>query len=348
MSMRILYGVQATGNGHLARARALTPELRKAGIEVDFVFSGRPREQMFNMEVFGDGYRCFRGLTFVTEKGRLNTAKTLTHNHPLQFLRDVRKLNLDAYDLVLSDFEPVTAWAARKQGKTSMSISHQSAFAYDIPKVTGNYTARALMSSFAPTTHQIGLHWHHFNQQVLPPLIEPQIPAPVIADKILVYMGFEALDDILALLKPFTSHQFIIYANVPQARQQAHIRIEPLSHEGFHRDLQDCNGVISNAGFELASECIMLGKKLLVKPLHGQYEQLCNAKALEILQRGEVMQSLDQHKLEHWLDLPSPEPVPYPNIAATLASWLQAGNYKDTASLQTVWQDIDTRLMPAA
>lgn len=348
MSMRILYGIQATGNGHLARARALVPELRKAGMEIDFVFSGRPRQQLFNMEVFGPDYRCLRGLTFVTEKGRLNPGKTLTRNRPAEFLRDVQAMNLDAYDLVLTDFEPVTAWAARKQNKTSIAISHQSAFVHDVPKVPGNYAARTLMSSFAPATHQIGLHWHHFNQPVLPPLIESMTPTAAIPGKILVYMGFEALDEILHLLQPFACHRFVVYSQVAAPLQRGHIRVEPLSYEGFHRDLRDCSGVISNAGFELASECIMLGKKLLVKPLHGQYEQLCNARALELLQRGTVMHSMDRHQLQKWLQQPLPEAVPYPNIAGSLARWLKQGDYQDTSQLLQMWQGTDERLQPAA
>ncbi|MBP7664242.1 MAG: glycosyltransferase, partial [Shewanella sp.] len=39
--MRILYGVQGTGNGHLSRARVMAKALMKQDIEVDFLFSGR-------------------------------------------------------------------------------------------------------------------------------------------------------------------------------------------------------------------------------------------------------------------------------------------------------------------
>ena len=39
--MKILYGVQGTGNGHITRGRAMQKALSDAGIEVDWVFSGR-------------------------------------------------------------------------------------------------------------------------------------------------------------------------------------------------------------------------------------------------------------------------------------------------------------------
>jgi uncharacterized protein (TIGR00661 family) len=44
--------------------------------------------------------------------------------------------------------------------------------------------------------------------------------------------------------------------------------------------------VICGAGFELAGESLQLGKKLLVKPLKGQFEQLSNALALEKASTG--------------------------------------------------------------
>ena len=68
--MRILYGVQATGNGHITRGRTMAKRLRQSSIQVDYLFSGRDRNKLFSMEPFGD-YQCFTGLMFVTIKGKL-------------------------------------------------------------------------------------------------------------------------------------------------------------------------------------------------------------------------------------------------------------------------------------
>lgn len=110
--MRILYGVQGTGNGHITRARAMAPALAAAGLEVDYLFSGREPEQFFDMEPFGD-YQWRRGVTMVVEAGRAKSLKTLRQLKPLNFLREVRNLDVSGYDLVLTDFEPLTAWAGK-------------------------------------------------------------------------------------------------------------------------------------------------------------------------------------------------------------------------------------------
>lgn len=340
--MRILYGIQGTGNGHLARARALVPELLAQGHELDFVFSGRQREDFFDMQLFGTGFKVFEGLSLITTAGQLDIFNTVKSNNLLCLLKNIRQLDLEPYDLVISDFEPVTAWAAKLRGKTSMSISHQSAFLYDIPKVKGHRLSKLLTRFFAPTTYSLGLHWHHFDQSILPPLIEPFMAKPVIKNKYLVYMGFENIDEILAFLMPFNHVKFEVFAKVDKKNIYGHITVNPLSHAEFHHHLCNCEGVISNSGFELASECLHLGKKILVKPLMGQFEQLSNALALQKIGQGSVMMSLDQAVLSDWLKLPARQPNYYPNVAKAVACWLNEGDWSAIEALSLkLWSEFD-------
>ena len=91
--MRILYGVQGTGNGHITRARTMARALADSSLEVDYLFSGRPREKYFDMEPFGE-FRTLRGLTFHWSNGRINSFKTVLNNNLIHFMRDVRQLDL--------------------------------------------------------------------------------------------------------------------------------------------------------------------------------------------------------------------------------------------------------------
>lgn len=125
--MKILYGVQGTGNGHISRAREMARAFATLGGDVDFLFSGRPDNRYFDMDCFGDFQTC-RGLTFVTENGEVNRRKTLTGNHLARFARDVRHLDVSGYDVVLNDFEPVSAWAAKAQKVHSIGISTRMLF----------------------------------------------------------------------------------------------------------------------------------------------------------------------------------------------------------------------------
>lgn len=340
--MRILYGVQGTGNGHLTRARLMAKALTKAGIEVQYLFSGRPRESFFDMEIFGD-FWWFPGLTFAVQNGQISYLKTLRRfPDGLLFIRAVSKLDLDSFDLVLTDFEPISAWAAVIRTKPLIGLGHQYAFRHAIPKSRGGLIARMLLRWYAPAPISLGLHWHSFGQPILPPLVEALPAAEVDPRMILVYLPFESLPVILNLLSQFPSHRFEAYSGeVATPQVLKHIRLNPLSRQRFQQSLAACSGVLCNAGFELISEALAAGKKILVKPLKGQWEQSCNAKALVELGWGEAMTTLDPNRIDTWLDKLQAVQVTYPDVAGLIADWLKTGNWEIRPDwIESIWRQI--------
>jgi len=340
--MKIFYGVQGTGNGHITRARVMAKELYNAGIDVDFQFTGRPRDNFFDMDIF-NGYQHRDGLTFSTYKGQVSYFKTIIQSRPIRFIKDVKALDLSVYDLVISDFEPVTAWAARTQRKQVLGIGHQYAFNHAIPRPSSAPLSNLVMKYFAPVDIGIGLHWHHFDQPILPPIIEtPELPKNLQKNKIVVYLPFENQNEVLKLLSPFSDFQFHLYSPTPVTSQYQNIFCYPLSRDGFQKDFQNCAGIISNAGFELASESLQLGKKILAKPLHGQMEQLSNATALTQLGYGQTMVELDSAVIDAWLNQSHALRITYPNIARVIVDWIKDGMpAMDTDFTKPVWDKVD-------
>ena len=342
LMMKIFYGVQGTGNGHITRARVMAKELYAAGFEVTFQFTGRPADKYFDMQVF-NGYQTREGLTFNTHKGQVSYFKTALQANPIQFVKDINQLDLKNYDLVISDFEPVTAWAAKRQNKQVLGIGHQYAFGHDIPRKGADPVANQVMKYFAPADVGVGLHWHHFGQPILPPIIEtPAVPEHVQADKILVYLPFEDSREVIRHLSAFDNFQFHVYSPDLVKSNHPNIVFKPLSRDGFQKDLYDCAGIISNAGFELASESLQLGKKILAKPLHAQMEQISNAAALEQLGYGHTMFDLDTQVIEDWLHNPHAVRVTYPCVAKVLVQWLQNGMpAMDNTFIEKVWESVE-------
>ena len=344
--MKILYGVQGTGNGHISRARAMNKHLKQYGLDIDFLFSGRDKDKYFDMEEFGD-WRCCKGLTFLHQSGKLKIMQTLKQASPLSFLNDIRTLDLSAYDVVLTDFEPIVSWAAKFQKKTCIGIGHQYAFNYDVPRRGNNFVSSSIMKHFAPAQISLGLHWHHFNQPILPPIAETHHTNDATEkNKILVYLGFEEVDDVLQYLESFEDYKFVYYGPFSEYESHGHIKLKPLSREGFKYDLATSSGVICNAGFELASEAIQLGKKLLVKPLAGQLEQLSNAKALEDLGIAKSMNALDRDTTRSWLDNFSGKSITYPDVAKSIAHWISEKGWERPESkemlVQSLWKSVKT------
>lgn len=339
--MRILYGVQGTGNGHITRARIMANALAAEGVEVDWVFSGRPKEDFFDMDAFGS-YQAYRGLTFAVKSGRVLYFKTAMTSNVLQLYKDIKQVNVEGYDFIINDFEPVSAWAAKLAGKKVIGISHQNAFLYDIPKQGANIFVEAFMRNFAPVTLPIGLHWHHFNQPILPPLVEPSSYANEVTPKhYMVYLPFARLPDIMPQLRHFPDYQFFVYQPVPDAYDEGHIHVRPFSREGFQKDLHRCEGVICSAGFELPSEAIQLGKKVLVQPVAGQMEQQSNALALSKLGYGSVTTELSVEAIGKWLPLPKPEPIHFPDVSKALVNWLLTSDGENITQMQQeLWRAV--------
>ena len=339
--MKILYGVQGTGNGHTTRARIMAKAFASVGAQVDWVFSGREREKFFDMDVFGD-FQSYRGLTFATQNGKVQFVKTAMTSNLVQLYQDTKRVNVEGYDFIINDFEPVSAWAAKRAGKKVIGISHQNAFFYHIPKADSNFITDWFMHNFAPVTQPIGLHWHHFNQPILPPLVEPSTYPNISTPKhYLVYLPFAGLEDIVPQLRAFPDYDFFVYQPVPTAYDEGHIHVRPFSREGFQMDLHKCEGVICSAGFELPSEAIHLGKKLLVQPVAGQMEQKSNALALEKLGYGHAAKKFDIETLGKWLPLKPPaSPRHYPDVAKALVNWLMNSGGENIHTLQQqLWKE---------
>ncbi|NKF51274.1 glycosyltransferase [Shewanella sp. WXL01] len=340
--MNLLYGVQGTGNGHISRARVMAKSLAKQNINVDFLFSGRDESQYFDMQCFGD-YQTRKGMTFVSDKGRISYLKTGKHNLLSPIRTEVNQLDLSEYDLVLNDYEPVSAWAAKRQGVKSIAISHQAALKYPVPKRSSSWFNDLLINHFAPVDVSLGCHWHHFGYPILPPFVDVDHLGVGDSNKVLVYLPFESADEIVAFLRTVDSVEFIVYhKQKPSLPLPEHIQWNGFDRDGFKRHMAQCSGVIGNAGFELASEAMALGKKLLVKPLLGQFEQYANVAALELLAAAESMASLDLTVLKRWLKKPSPAPIDYPQVGDTLVNWILAGDWHDTRSLcDDLWNQVE-------
>ncbi|MDF4486453.1 glycosyltransferase family protein [Vibrio parahaemolyticus] len=340
--MKILYGVQGTGNGHIARARAMSKAFESHDVQVDFLFSGRAPEKYFSMEAFGD-YQTRRGFTFVTEKGSVNYAKTALNNNLIHFFKEVNQLNLAPYDLIINDFEPVTAWAARQQNKPCIGISHQNAFRYPVPLKGASWLDKSVLEYFAPSQHQLGLHWYHFDQPLLPPIVHTLDNQADNDDFVLVYLPFESIEDICDLLFHFNQQTFICYhPDVIEVEKVENIELRPLCHTNFQHHLHRCCGVIANGGFELPSEALSLGKKLLMKPLAGQFEQQSNVATLEDLGLATAMDSLDISTIRQWLKEQQAESVKYPDVAQAIVNWVLQGAWDSQEELsKQLWEQVD-------
>lgn len=342
--MKILYGVQGTGNGHISRARAMAKALQNhPELEVQWLFSGRTPDKLFSMEAFGD-YWWREGLTFVHREGKIDTLATGRQLDLRRLLRDIRELPVNEFDLVISDFEPVTAWAARKRNRPSLGVGHQYAFNFPIPAPKYNWMARGIMRVFAPVQSSLGMHWYHFGHPILPPIAQPHPHnwnQAASDGHILVYLPFEHHQPLLEELAQIP-HRFIVYGAPTELPTADNVELKAPSIDEFQRDLAASRAVICNSGFELIAETLTLGKPILTRPLSGQFEQVANAQALQELQLARVVDRVDARTIVNWLETnPMGVRIQWPDVAGSIVRWLASGRREPASQLaESLWEQV--------
>lgn len=287
--MKIFYAVQATGNGHIARAAEILPFLDKYG-QVDLFFSGSNSQLAFGREVkYTD-----RGVSiFYNEKGGLDYKKTALQLNPFHLYKTAMKLPVENYDLIINDFESITSLACRLKRIPSVQFGHQASFYSNLvprPKKV-NITGEWILKNYCRAQLNLGLHFRPFDNKINWPVIKSKIiqSQPKDLGHVTVYLPHLSQSEIRKQLKSLTHIPFQIFnKEVKLLSKEMNISWFPIDNEMFTRSMIDCHGAITGAGFETPAEALFMGKKLMVYPIAGQYEQMCNAAALQELKIPEI------------------------------------------------------------
>lgn len=321
MGLKILYGIQGTGNGHVSRARDIVPELMKYG-QVDILISGSQADVSLPYPIT---YKL-KGLGFVFgKKGGVDLWETFKKAQTRKFYKEIQSLPVQDYDLVISDFEPVTSWACSLHKKACIGLSHQAAVLHDKapkPDVT-DIVGRLVLKHYAPVTKAYGFHFQAYDERIFTPVIRQQIrelPAENLGHYTVYLPAYED-DRLIKHLSRFPNIRWEVFSkhNRKAVRVQ-NLHIQPINNEAFIRSLATCEGILCGAGFETPAEALFLKKKVLVIPMKNQYEQHCNAAAAAALGVPVIKSLKKKHyqALHDWLASDQRVEVHYPDQTADI------------------------------
>ena len=276
--MKILYAIQGTGNGHLARAIEIVPILQEMG-ETDVLVSGIQGDLKLPFPV---KYKLY-GISFIFgTNGGVNLLKTCIKMRPFRFIKDLFRLPVLQYDLIISDFEPVSAWACKLKGKKCIGISHQNAVLHpNAPKPNqSDWFGKIILKNYAPVNKKYGFHFKALDEFNSTPVIRPAIrnAKPKNKGHYTVYLPAYSNIVIENVLLNFKEVQWEVFSkHNKHSYENCNVRFQPVSLEGFNESFINCEGILCNSGFETPAEALFMGKKLCVIPMKNQYEQACNA-----------------------------------------------------------------------
>ncbi|WP_033564522.1 glycosyltransferase family protein [Sphingobacterium sp. SYP-B4668] len=314
--MKVLYAVQGTGNGHLCRAMDIVPCLRKAA-EVDVLVSGIQADIALPFEV---KYRL-HGLSFIFGKsGGVDLWRTFMSSTVRKFTQEIKSLPIEKYDLIINDFEPISAWACYSKDKPCIGLSHQiGALDSSSPKPEEtDMLGKFIMKNYAPSSSSYGFHFKSYKDHIFTPVIRQSIREIDPEDHGHYTVYLPSYDDahLLKHLGRFPDIRWEVFSkHNSRPFRMKNVSIQPINSDAFIKSMSTASGVLCGAGFETPAEALYLQKKLLVIPMKNQYEQHLNAAALEEM-GVPVISSLkpkNEYAIESWLNSRRKIDVHYPD-----------------------------------
>ncbi|UKJ08210.1 glycosyltransferase family protein [Solitalea lacus] len=326
--MKILYAIQGTGNGHVSRAKEIIPHLQNFG-SLDLLISGTQADINLSQPV---QYKL-HGFSFVFgKKGGVDHWKTYKIMNLNQLQKDIRTMPLEQYDLIINDFEPVTAWACKLRKLPMVGLSHQSAFLSEKtprPKHVFPHWEELVLKYYAPVQESVAFHFERYDSFINTPVIRGEIRAlePRNLGHYTVYLPAYADSTLIEHLKQIKDIKWEIFSkHTTKSYSVENVSIKPVNNEDFNQSLAGCEGLLTGGGFEGPAEALFLGKKVLSVPMANQWEQQCNAEALRLI-GVPVLTKIDKEFVKNvteWVYHGKNIPVNYPDETAQIIEHLMA------------------------
>lgn len=321
--MKILYAIQGTGNGHLARAEDVIPHLKEHG-DLDIFVSGAQADIKLTYPV---KYKS-KGLSFYFGKrGGIDFLKTFKHNSSKEVYKEIKKFPVEKYDLVINDFEPISAWACRKRDVPCVALSHQSALLSNkVPKPKKlDPVGEWILHNYAPVDKHVAFHFERYDTNIFTPVIRSIIRNSKVEVKDHYTVYLPAYDDrkLVPLLEKIPRTRWQVFSkHTRKAYNSGKVSVYPVNSENFAISMTTSKGVLCGAGFETPAEALFLKKKLMVVPMQSQLEQYYNAASLKQLGVPVLkkVRKKNLDKIHEWVDNDGIVSVNFDDITAEAVS----------------------------
>lgn len=310
--MKVLYAFQGTGNGHVARAQEIIPILKKYA-SVDTLISGHQSQLQTDFPI---DFK-HQGVSLLYNKtGGISYRKILFENNFLKAVGVIQQIKLNQYDLIINDYEPLTAWACKLRNLKMLELSHQASMSFkETPKpVQKSFLGEKLLEHYCPSKDKIGFHFDTYHPQIKKPVIRRKIRNlnPSKKGFYLVYLPSFSDENIMRVLRQISVEWKVFSKYTKIHKKVSNVEIYPIDEKYFLQFFESCDGILCSAGFEGPAEALFMDKKLFVIPIHNQYEQECNACALDKMgiPNSKILSVED---IRNWVDSDIHFKVDYPD-----------------------------------
>jgi uncharacterized protein (TIGR00661 family) len=293
------------------------------------------------------------GLTIVYEDNEVRSFRTVLSNlagavtggWPRNVLSYFQVAEEFRPDVVVSDFESWSHLFAKTRGLPVVSLDNIQIVARCThpPEVLAGHEAdfqlaKAVVKGKLPGCFHYLVTSFFFppprkeRTTIHPPVLRPEILAARSepGDHLVVYQtstSNAALPEVLRA--PGRECRIYGLRRVQEEVVEGNLRYRPFSEKAFVDDLRTARAVVANGGFTLLSESVYLHKPVLAAPVRRQFEQVLNARYLELLGYGLHAEELDAARVGAFLER-------LPELERKLAGYAQDGNRELLAKLDDV------------
>ena len=315
--MKILFGVQTEGNGHITQCIATKQYLQSQGIEVTTAFAAKKKRGL--PKYFTDEFNVidYDGFDFVFDNvGRVVIWKTILNNIfelprlIVSFIKICVIIQKEKPDAIFNYYEPLVGLTALFfKNIKYVSFGHQYAMDSVIyPRINGYIVQKLFLSIINKITSIrakiVALSYYEFNDATMivsPPILRDESYS--ISDKkedfVLVYlMNEDMLPQLISQAKKYPDINIQCFTKLTkQYDELPNLKLFNLDGKLFQEKMKVCKAVVCSGGFETSAEAIYQNKPLLMIPMPNHYEQHANCNDAYLNSYAIYSESIDLSKI---------------------------------------------------
>lgn len=349
---KILLGICNIGNGHISRQRLFLDKLLEYDVRIVIAISGKydffPDNQKISFITVKRPWTVCdnNGINFKESLYKYQQDQIDYYLEQLNFFIEVEKVFGNSKpDLVITDYEPVCAQYAYAANIPLICLHQQSKYLFlekelENDELRMNFdSSSAMLKYFFPYADKRYVptlfpyeNRAEYNIEFIPPLVRQLVrKEKKDGNKIVVYFSDypeigNKYFNLLKVLDNIKGYEFFIYGIKQESREifNKHIYYKEIG-SGFDQDLQDCNGIISTAGFQLISEALFWNIPIMVFPL-ATFDQFYCAKIVENYGFGKWIKSFEVEEIHEFLN--------------NLESYVEAEKQYKDSYFQNTWDEV--------
>ncbi len=310
---RIIYGVSGQGFGHSTRSKEILTHLASKGHEL-LVFT-------YNQGAYflKDDFNIWEvpGLELTYKNNKLVYWNTIVKNvgklarQSKNWKENLSKFREFNPDLVITDFEPLSAVLAKVQRIPLISLDNQHQMTNTKLELPIKYKKDLMADQMVIKSLVWGAKYYlltsFFKTEIkkkhtflFPPILRKEIRELKTEkrDYILVYQT-TAFGSLIEELKKIDQKFIVVGQEI--AKIEGNVTLKKYSREEWLSDLANCKAIIGTAGLSLITESLYLEKPYLAIPINKQIEQVINAHYLRKMNYGDYCYKFNKECFEDFL-----------------------------------------------